>query len=255
MKIRTTGKICRAAVLVLAAALSLSSCDKVNLGENMGSFIYDIKYTFRSLRNRPEKAESSRPRRPRRCEIHDTIYIGKELPDTLSVPDADCLFIEARDSVVITEKSAAMIVVDKEKMTLAVLDFKSDTLFSCRMGCGRQYGDKQELTDDRTPEGIFKVRRIEDSSAWSHKTKTGLTEYGVYGQRFIRLELPPRHAIGIHGTNDPRTLGTRSSEGCVRVSNANIIRIASLAYPGMPVVILPSKADSEANAKFFMQQN
>ncbi len=45
--------------------------------------------------------------------------------------------------------------------------------------------------------------------------------------------------IGIHGTNDPDTLGTDVSHGCVRISNAAITKLARLLPLGTPVVIKP----------------
>lgn len=44
--------------------------------------------------------------------------------------------------------------------------------------------------------------------------------------------------IGLHGTDDPATLGTRVSHGCVRVGNADIRRLASLLPLGTPVRIV-----------------
>lgn len=269
------------AAIVCAAVFSLSSCDDFKIGDRMGSFIYDIRYTVRAIRNRPPRekpapsdavetdtadtgaADRAADRHCRKEKSYgvlarlaiwkplpiDTVYIEKSLPDTLSIPESDCLYIEARDSVVLTEASAALIVVDKEKMELSVLDFASDTIMVCPIGCGHQYGNKRNADDDRTPEGVFKVRRIENSSEWCHMTRTGLSEFGVYGPKFIRLELPPKHSVGIHGTNSPGSLGKRESEGCIRVSNQNIVRLAELAYPGMPVLILPSSQDTEANCE------
>ncbi len=43
--------------------------------------------------------------------------------------------------------------------------------------------------------------------------------------------------IAIHGTNAPSLIGTRASNGCIRVTNANILRIMKLAPTGTPVEI------------------
>lgn len=43
--------------------------------------------------------------------------------------------------------------------------------------------------------------------------------------------------IAIHGTNAPSLIGTRASNGCIRVTNANILRIMRLAPTGTPVEI------------------
>ena len=43
--------------------------------------------------------------------------------------------------------------------------------------------------------------------------------------------------FALHGTNQPGLIGTRASHGCIRHTNANITRIASLVSPGTPIII------------------
>lgn len=43
--------------------------------------------------------------------------------------------------------------------------------------------------------------------------------------------------IGLHGTNEPWSLGTNASHGCIRISNAGITRLARLLPLGTPVRI------------------
>ncbi len=45
--------------------------------------------------------------------------------------------------------------------------------------------------------------------------------------------------IGLHGTDDPSTLGTSVSHGCIRISNAGITLLAHLLPLGTPVRIAP----------------
>lgn len=45
--------------------------------------------------------------------------------------------------------------------------------------------------------------------------------------------------IGIHGTNDPSSIGRDSSHGCIRVPNDTITYMASILPLGTPVVITP----------------
>ncbi len=45
--------------------------------------------------------------------------------------------------------------------------------------------------------------------------------------------------IGIHGTNDPSSLGGDVSHGCIRMSNAAITTLTDLLPLGTPVVIRP----------------
>lgn len=44
--------------------------------------------------------------------------------------------------------------------------------------------------------------------------------------------------IGLHGTDEPKYLGTNVSHGCIRVSNANITRLARILPLGTPVIIV-----------------
>lgn len=43
--------------------------------------------------------------------------------------------------------------------------------------------------------------------------------------------------IGIHGTNEPETIGRAASHGCIRVENASMRRLFALAPAGTPVVV------------------
>jgi hypothetical protein len=43
--------------------------------------------------------------------------------------------------------------------------------------------------------------------------------------------------IGIHGTNEPASLGKNVSHGCIRMSNTNITKLAGMLPLGVPVQI------------------
>ena len=43
--------------------------------------------------------------------------------------------------------------------------------------------------------------------------------------------------VAIHGTSLPGLIGTQASHGCMRMRNADIVRLARLATPGTPVAI------------------
>ncbi len=74
---------------------------------------------------------------------------------------------------------------------------------------------------------------------------------GAYGSHFIRLKTPGHRGIGIHGTHDPASIGTRATEGCVRLNNSDLLELVKkYVYVGMPVVILTSEADSAVPCRF-----
>ncbi|AQQ71231.1 Putative L,D-transpeptidase YkuD [Limihaloglobus sulfuriphilus] len=57
------------------------------------------------------------------------------------------------------------------------------------------------------------------------------------GERWIELEGQSGNAVGrkgfaIHGTNEPETIGTQSSRGCIRMFNPDVIEVYRLLEPG-----------------------
>ena len=46
------------------------------------------------------------------------------------------------------------------------------------------------------------------------------------------------HGIGIHGTNDPGSIGSKASNGCVRMLNEEVVEVAALAFKGMIVTVV-----------------
>jgi lipoprotein-anchoring transpeptidase ErfK/SrfK len=45
--------------------------------------------------------------------------------------------------------------------------------------------------------------------------------------------------MGIHGTDDPSSLGRSVSNGCIRMSNAAITKLAKTLPVGVPVDVKP----------------
>lgn len=58
---------------------------------------------------------------------------------------------------------------------------------------------------------------------------------GPYGTRWLGLSKPH---IGIHGTNDPSSIGKAVSKGCIRMNNKDIEEIFPLVGVGTAVSIL-----------------
>jgi lipoprotein-anchoring transpeptidase ErfK/SrfK len=46
-----------------------------------------------------------------------------------------------------------------------------------------------------------------------------------------------KKGIGIHGTNDPDSIGRSSSHGCIRLANWDVVKVAELVKRGVPVTI------------------
>ena len=89
---------------------------------------------------------------------------------------------------------------------------------------------------------------IQNSKEWKHDFKDGkgLIE-GAYGPYFIRLSVPGHKGIGIHGTHDSLSIGSRVTEGCIRLKNDDLIQLVSMIEIPMTVVITPSAYDEKCN--------
>ena len=140
------------------------------------------------------------------------------------------------------------IIISKETMTLTLYD--SDSLVVCRfpIAVGKNLGNKQRRGDMKTPEGLFSIEQIQNSSTWCHDFGDGKGMIaGCYGNWFLRLKTPPHKGIGIHGTHDPASIGTRATEGCIRLENSNLDSLKPLVHIGMAVRIESSVADRNAD--------
>ena len=136
------------------------------------------------------------------------------------------------------------IVVSKKVLKLYVINEKSDTIFSCPVACGANLGNKTEIGDKKTPEGEFMIRMMYDATSWKHDFGDGQgMRLGAYGPLFFRLNVPGFNDIGIHGTIFPESIGTRSSEGCVRLRNEDIKALYPHCRNGMKVIIEPDDVD------------
>ena len=99
----------------------------------------------------------------------------------------------------------------------------------------------------QSPIGEWKVQRIEKMPRfrWDEAMLK-------YGQRSGNAHLLPpgpnspvgviwialnKKGIGIHGTNEPETIGHAASHGCIRLANWDIVRLAQRIKPGVPVSI------------------
>ena len=136
------------------------------------------------------------------------------------------------------------IVVSKKALQLYVVNEKGDTLFSCPVACGEKLVNKTEIGDKKTPEGEFKIKMMYDATSWKHDFRDGKgMRPGAYGPLFFRLNVPGFSDIGIHGTIFPESIGTRSSEGCVRLRNEDIKALYKHCHIGMKVTIEPDEVE------------
>ena len=131
----------------------------------------------------------------------------------------------------------------KNEHKLYLLDHDEPVaVWTCAIGKGG-LGQKVKSGDNMTPTGVFKVDEIDDASSWTHNFGDGKGEIKhAYVDWFISLDTNALSkgkwdGIGIHGTHDPKSVGTNASEGCVRLENANLSKLRKCVKVGTKVTI------------------
>lgn len=122
------------------------------------------------------------------------------------------------------------------------IDGRAGVLFSAsNVATGRNSGQKLKEGDMRTPEGIFTVSRIQDSSYWEPYQDRATGDEVGYGPFFIRLNAGKWKGIGIHGTDPSHVseIGTDASHGCLRLKNEDLLKVVKYCVPQQTVIILP----------------
>ena len=97
------------------------------------------------------------------------------------------------------------------------------------------------------PKGYWNLKNSVTMPTWRYDKK--LLETGVRGKEALHIPPGPNNpvgiiwngltksGIGIHGTNNPETIGRARSAGCIRLSNWDAAKIPQLVRPGAVVVI------------------
>jgi hypothetical protein len=95
--------------------------------------------------------------------------------------------------------------------------------------------------EDRTPPGEFVVDTMLEKPRW-YKPGGGVVEYGeeghLLGERWIGFaDQPGASGLGIHGTNDESTIGTKCSNGCLRMRRDDVLELYDFMHRGSTVVV------------------
>jgi lipoprotein-anchoring transpeptidase ErfK/SrfK len=98
-----------------------------------------------------------------------------------------------------------------------------------------------------TPIGEWKVRGVAKFPTFRYDEK--MLKRGERGKNFYILKPGPnnpvgviwialnKRGIGIHGTDEPDTIGKVASHGCIRLANWDIVRLAGRVKAGVPVEV------------------
>jgi lipoprotein-anchoring transpeptidase ErfK/SrfK len=97
------------------------------------------------------------------------------------------------------------------------------------------------------PMGLWKILGIATLPTFRHDE--GVLNHGVKSTEFFNLPPGPNNPVGIlwmglskphvgvHGTNNPETIGRAASHGCIRTANWDAARVKELVTVGNPVSI------------------
>lgn len=117
------------------------------------------------------------------------------------------------------------LVVDRARFR-ATLFSDGRPIFTAPVGVGRPASP--------TPSGEFYVR---DRVSGFGDPFYGPIAYGTSARSAVLTEWPDGGFVGIHGTNEPQLIPGAVSHGCIRLRNADILRLARLMPVGTPLTI------------------
>jgi lipoprotein-anchoring transpeptidase ErfK/SrfK len=98
-----------------------------------------------------------------------------------------------------------------------------------------------------SPEGTFTIERRAVNPIYHHDGKTVLPgPHNPVGSRWMGLSI---RGYGIHGTNEPNSIGKAASHGCIRMAKADLEEFYELVAVGDTVELIGQR--NEQTAKLF----
>jgi lipoprotein-anchoring transpeptidase ErfK/SrfK len=98
-----------------------------------------------------------------------------------------------------------------------------------------------------SPEGTFIIERRAVNPTYHHDGKTVLPgPHNPVGTRWMGLSI---RGYGIHGTNEPNSIGKAASHGCIRMAKADLEEFYELVAVGDTVELIGQR--NEQTAKLF----
>jgi len=130
-----------------------------------------------------------------------------------------------RDTLAAYEQVRTRLVVDRARLTATLLR-SGRVVFRAPVGIGQSRWP--------TPRGLFTVRsRLTRFASPFY----GPLAFGTTARSAVLTDWPGGGFVGIHGTNDPQLIPGRVSHGCIRLRNADLLRLARLMPVGTPLEI------------------
>jgi L,D-transpeptidase catalytic domain len=148
------------------------------------------------------------------------------------------LAAHAMAQVVAQQPPKRVIVVSLEDRKLALLeDGKVKKVYPVAVG----------KPSTPSPVGTFTIERRAVNPTYSHDGKVVPAGPGnPVGTRWMGLSV---HGYGIHGTNEPRSIGKAASHGCIRMARADLEELYPQMQVGDTVVLIGQR--NEQTARLF----
>ncbi|KHE70043.1 L,D-transpeptidase family protein [Halobacillus sp. BBL2006] len=112
-------------------------------------------------------------------------------------------------------------------------------------------------TRNLTPEGKFSLVNKVKNRPWYKENIPGGDPRNPLGARWLGIKVPgdwghtSGNVYGVHGTNNPSSIGTYASSGCIRMYNKDVIWLYERADKNIPVYITSSSLSFTALAQKF----
>lgn len=129
------------------------------------------------------------------------------------------------------------VVVSKADFTATVyVNGQVARIYPIAYGANADGLNKKAQGDSRTPEGAFKIVGKAVNPAYQPLKIPGGAPNNPFGTRWMGLNTWGG-SIGLHGTSNPLSIGTRASHGCVRMFTPDAEELFELVRVGTPVEI------------------
>ena len=146
-----------------------------------------------------------------------------------------------KEKVVPTAAQTDAVLISKANNDVVVQDASGQVLFYAPVSSGSEHdplpiGEWKVLDVFMLPQFNYNPDLFWDADPKHAKTKIAPGPNNPVGVVWIDIN---REHYGLHGTPEPSRIGITQSHGCVRLTNWDAIRLASLVQPGTRVVFRP----------------
>jgi lipoprotein-anchoring transpeptidase ErfK/SrfK len=154
-------------------------------------------------------------------------HSGEWLPVNLPVrPNGSTGFVRASDVEVVSNEHRVKVELGAHRLTVTR---GTETVLEAPVGLGTQ--------DTPTPGGVYYIKELLRPP--DPNGPYGVYAYGLSGFSNVLEEFNGGDGvIGIHGTNDPSSIGQNVSHGCIRLANDVITEMVDYLPLGTPVEIV-----------------